>query len=318
MAGTLGSRLGAIGLALVSGVMMSVQARVNAGLSTDLGSGAYSALWSFGSGLVLALVIALLMPSARQGFRLLAEAARERRITWWALCGGAVGGFYVLTQGLSAAMIGVALFTVATVAGQSVGGLVIDRWGIAGMPPRSITALRLIGTLLAIAAVVLAAWGKLDPSSSPLWAYLLPFIAGSALGWQQAVNGQVREVSGSGFTGLALNFLGGTLVLIVAAVIWFAVAGGPTGAPTEWWHLAGGAIGCLNIVCQIFAVRRLGVLLLGLCMIAGQLVTAVLLDLLLPVAGHPFDAMLLVGTVLALLAVIVTSARLPRRAARAA
>ena len=75
-----------------------------------------------------------------------------------------------------------------------------------------------------------------------------------------------------------------------------AVRGRPSGRfPTEPWLYVGGPIGIVFIALAAAIVRFTGVLLLGLATIAGQIVGAVLLDLVLPTAAsHPGPATLLV------------------------
>ena len=67
-----------------------------------------------------------------------------------------IDSFLVLSQGLAAAALGVALFTVAVVAGQTISGLVLDRVGIGPGGRRPLTAARLVGALLALGAVTWA------------------------------------------------------------------------------------------------------------------------------------------------------------------
>jgi transporter family-2 protein len=59
-------------------------------------------------------------------------------------------------------------------------------------------------------------------------------------------------------------------------------------------------------------VRIVGVLVLALCVVAGQLSAALLLDLLSPTAGRPVDLATIGGTVLALVAVVIASVRWSR------
>jgi transporter family-2 protein len=49
--------------------------------------------------------------------------------------------------------------------------------------------------------------------------------------------------------------------------------------------------------------------MLGLCIVAGQLVSALALDLLAPTAGHPLGVTTIVGTALALVAVVIAAVR---------
>ena len=62
----------------------------------------------------------------------------------------------VLTQGLTVAVIGIALFTVALVTGQSLSGLLVDRLGISPAGKKPITGIRVISAVLTIAAVIWA------------------------------------------------------------------------------------------------------------------------------------------------------------------
>ena len=65
------------------------------------------------------------------------------------------------------------------------------------------------------------------------------------------------------------------------------------------------------IAAQAVIVRTTGVLLMGLALLAGQLVASVLFDLLLPVSGTGLHLVTLIGTALVLVAVVV--AALPQR-----
>jgi transporter family-2 protein len=299
--------------AFAAGVAMSVQSRLNAGLAADVANPYIAAAWSFGSGLVVALVLCLAVPSGRAGFGRLIAAVRERRVAWWMLLGGLVGAFYVASQGIAAAVIGIALFTVAGVAGQSLGGLLFDRIGLAGLTPKAITIARALSTGVAILAVVVASWGHFA-SDSLLWLAILPFIAGVGMGFQQAVNGRVRTESGSPLVANVVNFLGGTIVLVVIAGVSIAFAGWPVAGPSSPWLLLGGVVGNVAVLGQVLAVRRLGALVLTLSLIAGQLVAALVVDMLAPVSSHPFDWLTVAGTAIAFAAVAI--ATIPSRRVR--
>ena len=56
-------------------------------------------------------------------------------------------------------------------------------------------------------------------------------------------------------------------------------------------------------------MRTTGVLVLGLGMVAGQLVCALALDVFAPISGAPISATTVGGTALALCAVIIVGAR---------
>ncbi|RDV46146.1 EamA-like transporter family protein [Leifsonia sp. ku-ls] len=298
----------ALVLALLCGALVAIQSRINGELGSRLGDGFTAASISFGSGLVILTVALAIAPAGRRGLARVREALRDLRLRWWYVCGGAAGSFLVLSQGLAAAALGVALFTVAVVAGQTISGLVLDRVGIGPGGRRPLTAARLVGALLALVAVTWAVSAQFG-GSAPVWLMLLPFIAGLGTGWQQAVNGQVRVVAESALTATFINFAVGTTVLVVLMLVRWGVGGMPHRLPTEPWLYIGGALGCVFIGVTALLVRITGVLLLGLATVAGQLVAALLLDLLLPTAGHQLAASTIGGTLLAIVAVAVASVR---------
>jgi len=147
----------------------------------------------------------------------------------------------------------------------------------------------------------------------PLAAIILPLVAGLAIGLQQAVNGRVRTESGSALAATTLNFAVGTAALAVVDVVHIAIGGLPETPPTNPWLYLGGAVGAIFIAVQVVTVTRIGVLLLGLSLVAGQLVGALLYDLVAPI-GVPTTASTAVAVVLTLLG--VTCASLRRRTTR--
>jgi len=298
----------ALVFALLCGALVAIQSRINGELGSRLGDGFTAAAISFGSGLVILTVGLAVAPAGRRGLAKVRDALRTRRIRWWYVCGGVAGSFLVLSQGIAAAALGVALFTVAVVAGQTISGLVLDRVGIGPGGRRPLTAARLVGAVLALGAVTWAVSAQFG-GSAPVWLMILPFIAGLGTGWQQAVNGQVRAIAQSALSATFINFTTGTTVLVVLMLVRWGIAGLPKALPTEPWLYIGGALGCVFIGVTSLLVRVTGVLLLGLATVAGQLTSALLLDLLLPTAGHALAFSTIGGTLLAIVAVAIASMR---------
>ncbi|MGV8886344.1 MAG: DMT family transporter [Microbacteriaceae bacterium] len=299
-------------LALVFGAGVAVQTRINGELGRQLGDGYLAALISFGSGLVVLSVALLFMPSGRNGLRTIVGMVRRRDMPWYYVLGGTAGAFVVLSQGLTAAVLGVALFTVAIVAGQTISGLALDRRGMGTMRPKALTVARIAGSALTLVAVGIAVSAQIV-GNIPLWMLVMPFISGLGIGWQQAVNGQVRVQSGSALTATFVNFVVGFTLLLIATLVHSAFAGWPTALPQTWWLYSGGMIGVIFIAAAAVLVRTTGVLLLGLGTIAGQLLSSLLLDVIVPPEGREIVATTVVGTLLALVAVAI--AALPSRKA---
>ena len=298
-----------------SGVLVALQSRINGQLGLQLGDGFVAALISFGSGFVILALASIFWRPGRRGLVQVADAVRTGRIPWWYLTGGAAGAFFVLTQSLVVGLIGVALFTVGVVAGQTTSSLLIDRRGIGTLPSRPVSWPRLLGAALAVIAVILAASPEVR-GSLPFWILVAPFLVGAGVGWQGAANSQVRGIAGSAFTATFINFALGVVVLLIAAVIRLAIAGWPTHLPTSPWLYLGGAIGCVFIAAQAIIVRRTGVLLMGLAVLSGQLVTAVLFDLIAPVQSHAIAAITVVGAGLTLVSVLIAAIPARGRARR--
>lgn len=294
------------------GVMTAVQARINGELGLRLSDGLVAAAISFASGLVLLAVLSLVFPAGRRGFRALTVGVRRRTIPWWMLGGGAAGAVTVATQGLAVAVIGVSLFTVGVVAGQTINGLVLDRVGFGPAGVVAVTIPRVIGGALALVAVAVSLQGGvLD--AVPLWMLLLPLIAGVGIAWQQATNGRLRQRVGTPLTATLVNFLGGTVLLVVAAVVSVAVSGAPQPLPSEPWLYVGGAIGVLYIFLSAALVVHTGVLLLGLGTVAGQLLTAFAIDVVWPATSGPGWVLEAIVVVIALGSVIVAASPWKRR-----
>ncbi|SDX99978.1 transporter family-2 protein [Micromonospora pattaloongensis] len=306
-----------VALALLSGVGVAVQSRINGELGVRLGDGVAAATVSFGVGLLVLLVLVPATPTGRRGLRAVRDALRDRSLRPWQCLGGLCGAFLVATQGLTVHALGVAVFTVAVVAGQSASSLAVDRAGIGPTGRQPVTGPRLAGAVLTVLAVLLAVGERLgNPATLAL--AVLPALAGVGIAWQQAVNGRVRVAARSTLAATLINFAVGTGGLLTAYAVDVAARGWPTGSwPREPWLYLGGPIGIVFIAIAAAVVPLTGVLLLGLATIAGQIVGAVGLDLIAPPAAGRPGPTTLVGAALALLAVTIAAARTGRPKIRA-
>lgn len=295
----------AIAMSVVSGVLYASQSRVNGQLGLRLDNGFAAAASSFGIGLVVMCAVLAVNRHARRGLGRVLVDVRRGDYPWWGILGGLAGGLFVLTQGLVAGAIGVTLFTVGVVAGQTVSSMLLDTFGGGPGGRIPLTAPRIIGGLVALGAVAVAASGRLG-EGAPWVALACTFGIGLALGWQQAVNGRVRVRSGSSATATFLNFLAGTAILLVILAISWPFKQLPVVWPTDLWFYIGGPLGCMFIAIGAWAVRIVGVFVYGLASVGGQLAMALFLDEFVP-AGASVDRMLVVGCVGVLLGVGIAS-----------
>ena len=268
------------------GALTAVQARINGLLGVAVEDGVFAGFLSFAVGLTLLAVVVPLLPKERAALGRAWRGLRARTIPWWMLVGGACGALTVSTQGLTVALLGVSLFTVGVVAGQAFHGLLLDRIGIGPAGVVAITRGRVAGGLLALAAVAVSLSGDVL-ASAPLWMLVLPFLAGAGIAFQQAVNGRLGQHIQAPLSATFISFLVGTAVLVVLAATSAAVQGPPAPLPGQWWLYLGGPIGVVYILLSVVVVVRTGVLLMGLGVVLGQLMTSVVIDLLWPSAAGP-------------------------------
>jgi len=302
----------AVSGAILVGVLTALQARVNGQLGVRIGDGFVAAVISFGSGLIALVVLCAAIPSGRRGLRALVEGTRGRTIPPWMLAGGLAGALTVATQGLAVAVIGVSLFTVGVVAGQTINGLVLDRIGYGPAGVVAVTVRRVAGGALALVAVGISVQdGVLE--RIPLWMLLLPFLAGVGIAWQQATNGRLRQRVGTPLVATFVNFAGGTIILAIAAAIHVGLVGPPAELPGEAWLYLGGIVGVVYIFLSAALVAQTGVLLLGLGAVVGQLAMAFALDAVWPAAASPGWFTELLMTLVAGSSVIVAAAPWRRR-----
>ena len=294
-------------LAAISGVMIALQARANGELSHLIGNGVQAALVSFGSGLLIIAVVAIFSPSIKAGARNLKGAVDRNELPKWTLFAGALGGSFVAVQTHIVPLIGVAIYSVASIAGQTAASLVVDRIGLTGGGKKHITPRRIAAALFTVFAVFISVFDRLDGRDLSLFAVLMGCVAGAIVGVQRALNGQINEHSNQSFTTSFLNFFMGTTFLFIFLLILIAVGltefvplpSGP------WWIYTGGVLGVIYIAFTSTIVQHLGVLTFTLFSVGGQLVGSLLIDLYSPTDGVNVSAYLVTGIVMTYFGVLV-------------
>jgi bacterial/archaeal transporter family-2 protein len=261
---------------------------------------------------MLLVVLLALQPRLRQGMRAIGRALRAGRLHWWQLLGGIFGAWLVATQGLAVPTLGVAVFTIAVVAGQVFGSLGVDAAGLGPAGPLRPSRARVVGALIALGAVAIAVAPRLEGSAGAATAGLglLVLTAGLGISVQQAINAHVSVASGWPLAATLVNFGVGTAVLAAVYGIGHLAAGWTMAPlPGQAWLYLGGPLGIAFIAMAAWVVPILGVLRFALASICGQLGGGALLDLLYPQPGVVVGWQMLVGVLLTLLAVAVANRR---------
>ncbi len=293
-------------LAAISGVMIAFQARANGELSHRLNNGLEAALISFGSGLVIICVITIFSPAIKDGLARLRTAVFHGEIARWKLFAGALGGSFVAIQTQIVPLIGVAIYSVASIAGQTATSLVVDRIGLTGGGKKAITGRRIAAATLTVIAVLVSVLDRIDAKNLSLIAVMAGCIAGAVVGVQRALNGQINEFSHQSFTTSLLNFITGTTLLLFLFLVG-VVTHHSTFVPLPmgpWWIYTGGAIGVIYIAFTSTIVQHLGVLTFTLFSVGGQLVGSLVIDFVSPTDGVHISAYLVTGIVMTYAGVI--------------
>jgi transporter family-2 protein len=293
-------------LAALSGAMIALQARANGELSHRLNNGLQAALVSFSSGLLIIFVITLFNSQIKDGIKNLRTAVANKEIARWKLFAGALGGSFVAIQTQIVPLIGVAIYSVASIAGQTAMSLIVDRIGLTGGGKKLISPRRVLAAVLTVLAVLVSVWDRIDADNLSMVAVTAGGIAGAIVGVQRALNGQINEHSHQSFTTSLLNFATGTtflLILISAGLILGRNELSPLPSG-PWWIYTGGVIGVIYIAFTSTIVQHLGVLTFTLFSVGGQLVGSLVIDLVSPTKGVSVSAYLVTGIVMTYAGVI--------------
>ena len=137
-----------LALAVIAGILIAIQAPTNALLGKASGSPIVAAFISFAVG-----TLALGAMVAASSGRLLAPELRG--VPWYAWIGGLYGAFFVAMAAFAAPRIVVASLLTAAIGGQILAALVLDHFGLLGLPRQAVNVERIAGAALVLAGAVL-------------------------------------------------------------------------------------------------------------------------------------------------------------------
>jgi transporter family-2 protein len=306
------SRIPSVALVAAAGGTI-IQARLNAQLVEITRNPLEVSLINLTVAAVVASLVILVAPTLRASWWVLLRAIKSGELRPWQLTGGALGGYYIAIQGSASLAVGVAVFTIAVVAGQTGTALLVDRLGIGPMGRKDISAARIAAALLAVLAVATAASGRIGRADISAFAIIgvlsLAASAGAASAFQQAVSGRVGAVTRHGITAAWLNFVVGAGIM-AGVVAMVNVARGPAWAPIptdHWWMVIAGVFGLIYIATVTWVVRTVGVLVTSLLSLVGLLVGSVISDVVAPTTGSVITWQLIAGLILTWCAVMLAS-----------
>jgi transporter family-2 protein len=271
-----------------------------------MGDSLEAAIVSFSTGLLFVTLIALFRKDVRAGFRQMFKAVRVGKMPPWTLAAGVLGASFVAMQTYVVPIAGVALFTVASLAGQTAISLWVDKLGLSGRAKLLITKRKVIAAIITVIAVAVSAWDRFAMSDFSILALSLALFAGTWVGVQRALNGRINSYSNKSFATSLLNFITGTSFLLFLLAIRSIFTNHPVlnfkAAP--WWMFLGGSIGVIYIALSAHIVQHLGVLEFTLFSVGGMLIGSLLIDFVFPTPGTQISPYLIVGIALTYVGVL--------------
>ena len=152
-------------LAAFSGILIAIQSRANGELSHRLNNSIQAAVISFSTGLLVLIVITIFNQKVRNGMRNLSAALRNGALPKWQIPAGVLGGLFVAMQTHVVPLIGVAIFSVASISGQTAVSLIVDRIGLTGGGKKPISKRRVAAATITVAAVLISVLDKFNVST---------------------------------------------------------------------------------------------------------------------------------------------------------
>ena len=291
-------------LASIVGALTTLQSRFNGQLSTDIHNGVAAAIISFISGWVILIGFCGFYKPDRDGLKIIWSSLRNRRLKWWEILGGMGGGFFVALQSTLVPTLGVAIFTICIVGGQTTLSIIVDLMGLSPSGKHRLTPIRAFTTVIILISVTIAVYPDLKNSTFKFLPILLTLLVGGVVAFQQALNGRVNVFSQRPLATTFVNFLMGTLVLIVALAINLSRGGHIGALPHNPWVYMGGPLGLVFIAMSAITVKHLGILNFVLFSVTGQLIGGLAIDWIAPASHTRITSYLVTGTAMTLVAVV--------------
>ena len=280
-----------------------MQAGISGQLAHELNDGIMAALISNIGGTIFTGLF-LLNPEVRRKGNQLFKDVVSGKFAKWQLLGGVAGAIYISTASSTVSIIGTGLFTVVLVASQNMSGIVVDRFGFSSGSRKKITPKRSIAAVIGIAAVLLSVT---DFQGKILWIPIVAVVmAGVAVTVQFALNGRVTKAANSQVSAF-INFPMSMITVSITLIVMNLFGKNWNTWPNQWWLYTAGFLGAVVVFLAAATIRTLGVLLFGLASVAGQLITSIALDVILPNANINVGWALISGAGLMLLAVYLAS-----------
>ena len=308
-----GVKFSHIVITFVASVIITAQSSINSELNLFTEYPLVTALINFATGLLILAVMMVFSRPIRQGFFRIPSLVRAGTLRRWQLFGGLSGAFFVSMQSGLVQVVGVAIFTVAAVAGQTSAALLVDKIGLGPAGKQAVTLARVGAAILGVLGVLVSVLGQGSKGDFAFGAVLIAFAAGALVATQPALNGQIANFTGQPAAAAMVNFIVGFIVLLIVFGAKQQISPQVVIVPPLPWEnpiiWLGGPFGVIFVLTAAFMAKTLGVFLFTLTSVVGQLSGAILMDVVFPTTATNITWQLLLGISMTGAAVVLASGK---------
>jgi len=256
-------------LSILTGILIAAAVAMNGGLTNVYGL--YSAS-------VFIHLSGLLLISIMHGVKKLNPFAGGR-VPLYLYLGGVIGVLTVVFTNLSFGKISVSAILALGLLGQCIASLIVDQFGLFGMPRHSFAVSKLIGIALASAGIVVMI---LPFGIGSALAVILSLTSGFTIVFARTINAKLALKKGimqstffNYFTGFAVS-----AVLLAAAGLSEPLFTGSAAGGNVWIY-AGGAVGVVYIMLSNLTVSKIPSFYMTLLLFAGQVFAGIVIDIII-------------------------------------
>jgi len=253
-------------LSLLTGVIISVMIAFNGVLTGEYGVYTATVLIHL-VGLLLILFIVLIKR----------ENPFSKRQSWFLYIGGAIGVFTTIANNVSFSRISVSAILALMLFGQSLAGIIVDRYGLFNMPKYPFAKRKLFGAALVLCGIAVML------TDFEVIAIVFSFAAGACIVVTRSLNARLSELTSIRISTF-YNYLTG---LLVAIPVLFILGASETTALPEFrfspnvYIYLGGALGVCVVLLSNITVVKISAFYLTLLIFIGQVFSGVLVDIIL-------------------------------------
>lgn len=130
-----------------------------------------------------------------------------------------------------------------------------------------------------------------------IWFAALAILAGVLVSLSRQINGRLALSTSAMESSFWNHIVGLVFITVTALLVGGLFAGEPTASP--WWAYLGGPVGVIFIAAGSWLIARIGAAQTALLIIAGQMISGVLIDVLMGAPGNLWARSLGVALILA-------------------